>query len=130
MGEVVGGGVYDAPSVRLSPWGRVVEETLRQMTEYKGVTVEKVVIMPNHLHLLLFVKESGNGSSQAPNPTNAAVPKFVSLFKRRCDHTCGENIWQRSYHDHIVRSEADYRRIWEYIDTNPAKWREDCFYCE
>lgn len=33
-------------------------------------------------------------------------------------------------HDHIVRGEADYLRIWSYIDTNPAKWREDRYYTE
>ena len=37
-------------------------------------------------------------------------------------------MWQTSYHDHIIRNEADYRRIWEYIDTNPEKWQEDCYY--
>ena len=31
---------------------------------------------------------------------------------------------------HIVRGEAEYLRIWNYIDTNPAKWREDCYYCQ
>ena len=40
----------------------------------------------------------------------------------------GANIFQRSYHDHVIRDEADYLRIWQYIDTNPAKWEEDCFY--
>ena len=43
---------------------------------------------------------------------------------------CGKTVWQRGYHDHIIRSEADYLRIWDYIDTNPAKWREDCYYCQ
>ena len=28
----------------------------------------------------------------------------------------------------ILGCEADYLRIWQYIDTNPAKWREDCYY--
>ncbi len=42
----------------------------------------------------------------------------------------GKTVWQRGYHDHIIRSEADYLRIWDYIDTNPAKWREDCYYCQ
>ena len=130
LGEVVGGGIYDAPQMRLSMQGKAVEETLRQMKEHDGVTVEKAVIMPNHIHLLLFVKERPGGSSQAPNPTNAAVPKFVSLFKRLCNRRCGENLWQRSYHDHILRSEADALRVWEYIDTNPAKWREDRYYCK
>lgn len=41
---------------------------------------------------------------------------------------CGFSIWQKSFHDHIIRGEADYLRIWHYIDTNPAKWREDCYY--
>lgn len=40
-------------------------------------------------------------------------------------------VWQRSFHDHIVRSEQDYLRIQQYIDANPAKWKQDCFYiCE
>ena len=43
---------------------------------------------------------------------------------------CGKTVWQRGYHDHIIRNEADYLRIWDYIDTNPAKWREDCYYCQ
>lgn len=37
-------------------------------------------------------------------------------------------IWQRSYHDHIIRNENDYREIWNYIDTNPVRWRDDCFF--
>ena len=117
--------------VQLTARGKAAQGILLQMEEYKTVKVEKTAIMPNHIHLLLFVREGEcAGSSQAPNPTNAAVPLFVSLFKRKCNRICGENIWQRSYHDHIVRDEADYQRIWEYIDTNPAKWREDCFYSE
>ena len=39
-------------------------------------------------------------------------------------------LWQRSYHEHVIRGEADYREIWEYIDANPAKWAEDRYYTE
>ena len=39
-----------------------------------------------------------------------------------------ENIWQRSYYDHIIRDEDDYLKIWEYIDNNPAKWIEDKYH--
>ena len=39
-------------------------------------------------------------------------------------------IWQRSFHDHIIRSEADYLSIWNYIGGNPQKWGKDCFYNE
>ena len=40
------------------------------------------------------------------------------------------HLFQRSFHDHIIRTENDYRMIWQYIDNNPAKWAEDRFYCE
>jgi hypothetical protein len=34
-------------------------------------------------------------------------------------------VWQRNYYEHIIRSEQEFMRIWTYIDTNPARWRED-----
>ena len=34
-------------------------------------------------------------------------------------------VWQRSYYEHVIRSEQDYLEIWEYIDGNPAKWTDD-----
>ena len=37
-------------------------------------------------------------------------------------------VWQRSFHDHIIRDEKDYLKIWQYIDENPSKWEQDCFY--
>ena len=40
----------------------------------------------------------------------------------------GDILWQRSYHDHIIRGEEDYQKIWKYIDTNEIKWETDCFY--
>jgi REP element-mobilizing transposase RayT len=34
-------------------------------------------------------------------------------------------LWQRSYHEHVIRGESDYREIWEYIETNPMTWEND-----
>lgn len=39
-------------------------------------------------------------------------------------------MWQRSFHDHIIRGEKDYIEICKYIENNPAKWLEDKFYTE
>ena len=43
-------------------------------------------------------------------------------------HSEKTEIWQPSFHDHIIRDKEDYDKIWEYIDTNPLKWELDCFY--
>src|SRR5690554_2536006 len=37
-------------------------------------------------------------------------------------------LWQRNYHDHIIRNEQSYQRISEYIKNNPVKWNDDKFY--
>ena len=58
-----------------------------------------------------------------PSPTkaNSEISKFISTFKRFCNKEYGENIWQRSYYDHIIRNEEDFLNIWKYIDGNPIK---------
>lgn len=39
-----------------------------------------------------------------------------------------ESVWQRNYHEHIIRNEQSYHRIAQYIINNPAKWQEDKFF--
>ena len=58
------------------------------------------------------------------------LPRIVNQFKGAVTKSVGRTIWQKGYHDHVIRNDADYLRIWHYIDTNPAKWREDCYYCD
>ncbi len=56
------------------------------------------------------------------------IPHYVGTLKRFCNKEIGENIFQRSYHDHIIRNETDYRKIYEYIESNPSKWQKDSYY--
>ena len=111
----------------LSITGLCVQEEIRNLTQiYDALTVDKYVIMPNHIHMILRIHPPTSGRPQAA-PT---IARAINPFKGEARRKAGFPIWQKSYHDHIIRDEADYRRIWEYIDTNPAKWREDCYYEE
>jgi hypothetical protein len=59
------------------------------------------------------------------------VGQYKSYVSRSIHHIAPMlNVWQTSFHDHIIRNQHDYQRIWEYIDTNPQKWQEDCFYSD
>ena len=124
---VVGDGVLDVPHVQLSECGEAVEQTLAEINNtYKHISIQKYVIMPNHIHLLVHVEE--NGTSRTPSPTNRSLPMLISTIKRFTNQKCGIQLWQRSYHEHVIRNEQDYREIWNYIDGNPAKWAEDRYY--
>ena len=101
---------------------------------YPNVQTVKYAIMPNHIHLLIHIAWdetcSAAGTSRTPSPTNGIIPQYVSTFKRLCNRQMGVNLWQRSYHDRIIRNDAEYDMIWQYIDTNPLRWEMDCFYTE
>ena len=71
---------------------------------------------------------NANGTSRTPSPTNAIIPKFISTFKRFVNKNFGYNIFQRSYHDHIIRNKKEYEIISKYIYENPLKWKKDCYY--
>jgi hypothetical protein len=74
------------------------------------------------------MSDVGNGTSRTPSPTNAVIPAFVSTLKRFTNKDVGFALWQRAFHDHIIRDECDYYRIAEYIENNPQNWRSDRFY--
>ena len=128
--DIVGTGVLDGPKTDLTPYGITARKQIEIMKNfYPFVSVEKYVIMPNHIHFLFQVKESKNsGPSGTPVPTNSAISQFVSTFKRFTNKEYGKNIWQYRSNDHIIRGDKDYLKIYEYIENNPAKWHEDCFY--
>ena len=129
LGEIVGCGDFDTPQMILSAYGAILDKYLNFMNEkYSHIKIDKYVIMPNHFHLILNIKDYKNGASETAAPYNNETSKFVSLLKRSCNREYGKNIWQRSYHDHIIRGENDYQEIWEYIDTNVIRWEKDCFY--
>ena len=125
LGNIVGDGAHDVPKIILSNQGKIVEKYILSTNNISKLVVDKYVIMPNHIHLILIVQ---NGTSKAPSPTNNLISHSISTLKRFVTKDVGYNIFQRSFHDHIIRDENDYLKILNYIDTNPQKWRDDCFY--
>ena len=126
---IVGTGVPDCPKIKLLKYGEIADKYIKQLNDfYDDISVDKYVVMPDHIHLLLNVQ---NGQSGTPVPTNVKlkidnknshIAKFVSTFKRFCNKEYGENIWQSRYYDHVIRNKNDYNEIWEYIENNPVRW--------
>ncbi len=131
MGKIVGCGDFDAPQMILSEYGKILEKHIKLMNQkYSHIKIDNYVIMPNHFHLILSITDefAKNGASETAAPYNNEISKFISLLKRYCNQKYSKNIWQRSFHDHIIRGEKDYQKIWEYIHTNVLQWELDCFY--
>jgi len=78
--------------------------------------------MPNHIHMIVRIEKSGRTMCV---PT---ISRIIKQCKEYVTKQIGYSIWHTRFHDHIIRNEQDYQKIWEYIDNNPLKWELDKYY--
>ena len=127
--DTVGGGAHDAPQIHLTEIGKIIERNLLSSENIPGVSIDRYVIMPDHIHVIIILDPEKyslrNGSSRAPTPTNEMLPHIISTFKRFCGREIGNNVFQRGYIEHIVRDREDYDTRVKYIHYNPIRWYFD-----
>ena len=118
--------IFGSPNC-LNQMGIIAEtEIMNLSVHYETVLIDKFVVMPNHIHMILVIEEGLNN----PN-LNQIVAQYKSGVTRKIREIFPDiRVWQRSYHDHVIRDQKGYEKIWTYIENNPLKWEEDCFYCK
>jgi putative transposase len=62
---------------------------------------------------------------------NDNISRIIRWYKGRCSFEIKKIIadfaWQPRFHDHIIRNDAEYQRISDYIVNNPKNWDGDKF---
>ena len=126
LSRVVGRGLAPA-ALELTDYGKVAEQELQALERrYPSVKVDAYAIMPNHIHVLFVMESETAGAS--PRPTiSDVVCTYKSLTTRHCQ--CGK-LFQTSFHDHVIRDQADYDEIYRYIENNPTQWEMDELYTQ
>lgn len=105
----------------LSKIGIVIENEIYKLnTVYENIKVDKYQIMPNHIHLIIFIYEDSNGRTQFA-PT---ISRIIKQFKGSITKQIEFSIWQKSFYDRIIRNEKEYQEVWNYIHNNPLKYLE------
>lgn len=105
--------------------GKCAEECLLIISDYHhNIRLDKYVVMPNHIHAIFDVQDKG-----IKTDLTVIIGQYkMSVSKRIRAEKPGFQVWQRSFHDHVIRNQKSYEQIWQYIENNPLKWDEDCFY--
>ncbi len=124
LSRIVGRGLAPA-EIRYTEYGRIAREQLLLLEQrYPSVEIDRYVIMPNHIHAILFLKETAGAS---PRPTLMdVVCAYKSLTTRECKKIRPvDKLFQTSFHEHVIRGREDYHEIAEYIENNPKQWELD-----
>jgi len=125
---------------REESFGKIVNNVwLNIPIHYQNVILDEFVIMSNHVHGIVVLKQLYRtvGTGQCPVPTinknikYGLISKIINGFKnattKKIRYVYGEHSfgWQRSFYNHIIRNEQSLFAIRQYIKDNPSKWEDD-----
>ena len=108
---------------------RIVKEHWEKLAErFRCVTLDEFVIMPDHVHGILHF-------SIERKDKNASLGRIIGAYKslttnewmdyvKVYDQSWPGKLWQRNYHESIIRNPAHLEQERRYIRENPQRWQE------
>ena len=133
--DIVVGAIHESPEIRLKPYGKIAENVIKSLAKRFDIKIDKYVIMPDHIHLLITVNNQDclRAVREPPLQNRSLISKAIGFMKMNVSkeiHKINpqEKVWQRSFFDHIIRNEQDYKQVWEYIENNPLKQIRRTYY--
>jgi REP element-mobilizing transposase RayT len=117
----------------------------------KNIELDAFVVMPNHIHGILILTGHENEISNQPivekqseeptqktigqqrfqnqgkNSVSSIIGSYKAAVTKHANRLNLEFGWQTRFHDHIIRNEAQFERIANYIANNVGNWQEDTF---
>ena len=122
-------GEAEGVTVRLSETGTIVKETWEALPDrYPSLKNEFYMVMPNHIHGIIFIVGAGLALPDARPALGDIVRTFKSISAIRANRLLkrsGSPLWQRNYFEHIIRNLEELNHIRQYITFNPRQWDLD-----
>lgn len=131
----------------LSQLWKICEQKIQKLSQRRSVDVHERIVMPNHIHIILIIdkytivgadhQSAIDHQSILGDLTNRpydgpTLSSIIKLLKWNISKMAQQNNlifwWQRSFNDHIIRNENEYKRIKYYIQSNPANRKNDSLY--
>jgi len=118
-------------------YGQIAEKQWHWLGEqYPYIVLHAFVVMPNHIHGIIEINRSvvvGTGRDLSLQSKIKSLSELMGAYKTAVSKQIHlidfpEFVWQRSFHDHIIRNEESYQNIINYILNNPSIWEKDELY--
>ena len=116
-------GIIDGDFMVLSATGRAVEEMINGMPkDYGQVEIDAIAIMPDHVHMLLYIPIDRDPISIS-DIVRLIKGRTSAIFRSATGDRSG--LWQKGFHDEIIRDDGHLDTVRRYIADNPTRWRLD-----
>ena len=122
--SVVGNDLCVVPSN--IPQNQILEKWLFELENKFDVAVDQYVIMPDHIHFILFISDTERHAGRSLPKIlqwykTMTTNEYIALVKADILKPFDKKLWQKSYYEHIIRDEEDYLTRAKYILNNPLK---------
>jgi len=138
--ENIFGEIFNGKMI-LNEYGYIVKHYLKQINKhFRFVRVDSFITMPNHIHMVLFVKPRRDVAMQRLymgirnenvmskiSPKSGTISTIIRSYKSICTKTINKKYnanfyWQTRFYDNIIRNETNLYNVRQYIKNNPHKW--------
>jgi REP element-mobilizing transposase RayT len=122
----------------------------------KNIELGQFIVMPNHIHGIIIIDNPAGDNAdhyeevetsqamslpakppstpgqkrfqnQGKNSLSSIIGSYKSAVTKHANRLSIEFGWQPRFHEHIIRTLADFYRIANYIENNLRKWSKDKF---
>ncbi len=129
----------------LNAFGKIAfDEWFKTELLRPNIKMHEFIVMPNHIHGIInivhpvgascarpqAIHKAGERSSPLRGPSQtvgaivrgykAAVTSAINKLNNKSN-----SIWQRNYHEHIIKNDESHIKIADYIVNNPCTWNND-----
>ena len=117
----------------------------------KNVELDAFQVMPNHLHGILILNDDvpvvetrhalslqqqqteqtpgqQRFQNQGSNNISSIIGSYKSAVTKHANRLKIHFGWQPRFHDHIIRDDAEFATISNYIENNVQNWEQDKFF--
>ena len=122
LSKVMSGDAVRRAVIQLTQIGEIAMEQLLLLEKrYPYVKIDKYVIMPTHIHVIIRLL-AGVMPREGLTEIVGAYKSLTTRAMNAVRNTPGEKQFQRSFYETVIRNEAAYQSCWKYIDENPDQW--------
>ena len=131
------GAIHESPEPKLTEYGMIIDNVIQKLPTHLKVTIDRYVIMPNHVHMIIVIAddETLRAIRESLLRGRSVISKTVGYIKMNASKEIhnrygNTTIWQRGFHDQVIRDRQDYEKITQYIHENPLRRKYDKLYSE
>lgn len=114
--------------MQLNRYGQLIKHIWKELPAHYSVSLDSFQIMPDHIHFVIYIRNSGEACLAPTITLGTIVGSFKSACTKQIRLMMNDSryiLWQRNYFEHIIKDEVDLKRIRYYIKQNPANWRNE-----